>query len=236
MILEIFLSYFFIISRKSLTVALRRQEEEEVPDDEPSPENPEEEVYDEHPDDVVRIEITLNSVKDEVRELLWEEQYITEALARVMWDGGIMDGSIERVSTVVRSQMDLHTCSRPWVFLDPAGLFVEFVLKQISHRNTGDRTLEIITMPVAEFWVLYPPPVLDDKDAQMAAAEAAIKEGVRLAREMNILPEEQIRRMEARWRGMDVDIMMRPGAVDIHGHIAAAVAAQEMIAKNAGAF
>ena len=75
-----------------------------------------------------------------------------------------------------------------------------------------------------------------DKDAQMAAAEAAIKEGVRLAREMNILPEEQIRRMEARWRGMDVDIMMRPGAVDIHGHIAAAVAAQEMIAKNAGAF
>ena len=76
-----------------------------------------------------------------------------------------------------------------------------------------------------------------DKDAQMAAAEAAIKEGVRLAREMNILPEEQIRRMEARWRGMDVDIMMRSGAVDIHGHIAAAAAAaQEMIAKNAGAF
>ena len=126
LILEIFLSYFFIISRKSLTVALRRQEEEEVPDDEPSPENPEEEeeevpdeepsvehpedeeevpdeepppenpeeeVYDEHLDDVVRIEITLISVKDEIRSLLWEEQYITEALARGEWDGGIMDGS-----------------------------------------------------------------------------------------------------------------------------------------------
>ena len=146
---------FFIISRKSLTVALRRQEEEEVPDDEPSPENPEdeeeevpddepspenpdEEVYDEHPDDVVRIEINLNSVKDEVRSLLWEEQYVTEAVARVIWDGGIMDGSIERVSTRVRSRMDLHIRSPPWDHLAPADLFVEFVLRKISHRNTGD--------------------------------------------------------------------------------------------------
>ena len=134
------------------------QEEEEVPDDEPSPENPEDEVYDEHPDDVFRIKITLTSAKHADRELLWEEQYITGALARGEWDGGIMDGSIERVSTRVRSRMDLHIRSPPWDHLAPADLFVEFVLKQVSHRNTGDRTLEIITMPVAEFWVLYPPP------------------------------------------------------------------------------
>ena len=126
------------------------EDEEEVSDDEPSPENPEEEVFDEHPDDVVRIEITLTNVKDDViRSLLWEEQYITEALARVMWDGGIMDGSIERVSTRVRSMMDLHLRSPSWVFTALADLFVEFVLKQVSRRNTGDRTLEIITKPAA---------------------------------------------------------------------------------------
>ena len=114
--------------------------------------------------DVFLIEITLTSTKDEVlglgpRELLWEEQYITEALARVMWDGGIMDGSIERVSTRVRSRMDLHIRSPSWDHLAPADLFVEFVLRKISYECiTGDRTLELITMPVAEFWVLYPPP------------------------------------------------------------------------------
>ena len=123
-----------------------------------SPENPEDEVYDEHPDDVFRIKITLRTAKDELRGLLWEEQYINEALARGEWDGGIMDGSIERVSTRVRSRMDLHIRSPPWDHLAPADLFVDLVLKQVSHRNTGDRTLEIITMPAAGFWVLYPPP------------------------------------------------------------------------------